>query len=109
MHRVPKPRKGYVDRGMLFRAYPTYDQVEKIESMQPSLRACWNWLVHRIEEPLRAREAKAVHDGLIEPSIPRPDYRGLRPEEAQKAKQEWIVKCEDRRRRLYALDLPVQW
>lgn len=107
--KVPVPPPGYVDRGMVMPAYPTPEQVAKIEAMQPSLRACWNWLVSRIEEPLKAREAKAVREGLIEPPIPRPCYEGLQPEEAKALKQKYAEKCKDRSKRLFDLDLPIQW
>ena len=105
----PKPREGYVDRGMVFRAYPTYDQVQKIEAMQPSLRACWNWLVSRTEEVLQAREAKAMREGLLPPPVPRPRYDGLQPEDAKVLRQEYIEKCKERRKQIFDLPIPVEW
>ncbi len=90
-------------------AYPTEEQVQKMEAMQPSLRAAWNWLVSRIEEPLRAKEARAMREGLLPPAIPRPDYKGMEPEQAKTAKQEYIQQCIDRRKQIFGLNITVQW
>ncbi len=107
--KAPPPRPGYVDRGMVMPAYPTEEQVQKMEAMQPSLRAAWNWLVSRIEEPLKAAEAKAARDGILPPAIPRPDYKGMEPEQAKAAKQEYIQHCADRRKQIFDLSIPIEW
>ncbi len=107
--KAPPPRPGYVDRGMTMPAYPTEEQVRKMEAMQPSLRAAWNWLVSRIEEPLKAKEARAMREGLLPPAIPRPDYKGMEPDQAKAAKKEYIVQCVDRQAKIFNLKIPVEW
>jgi hypothetical protein len=107
--KAPEARQGYADRGMVFPAYPTEDQVAKIEAMQPSLRAAWNWLVSRIEDPLKAHEAKLVRDGLLPPAIPRPEYSGLQPEEAKTRKQEYTEACRKRRQEIFNSPVKVEW
>lgn len=104
-----KPPLGYVDRGMLMPAYPTPEQIDKINAMQPSLRACWNWLVSRIEEPLRAKEAAAVRSGLVSPPVVKPDYTGMNPDTASETKHKYIQECTVRRKRIFELGPPVQW
>lgn len=105
----PKPPKGYIDRGMVLRAYPTYGQVQKIEAMQPSLRACWNWLVSRTEEVLQARDAKLVREGLMPDPIPKPNYNGLPPEEAKVLRKQYRQQCSDRRKQIFEIPVPVEW
>ncbi len=105
----PKPRPGYVERGVLVPAYPTPEQTLKIQSLQPSLRACWNWLVWRIEEPIQAREAKAIHDGLISPRIVEPRRDNSSYEEYLSLRKEWAQACQDRHIKLLQLNLPVEW
>ncbi len=107
--KAPPPRPGYVDRGMVMPAYPTEEQVQKMEAMQPSLRAAWNWLVSRIEEPLRAAEAKANKQGILPPSIVRPNYKEMDNDQAKSAKQEYKQRCMDRRIKISALGIPVDW
>src|SRR5687767_3396310 len=107
--KASKARQGYVDRGMSFPAYLTGSQVNGYWSMQPSLRAAWNWLVSRIEEPLKAREAKAVREGLVPPAIPKPCYDGIEPEEAKALKQKYTEECKNRRKKIFELPIPVEW
>lgn len=90
-------------------AYPTEAQVQALEAMQPSLRAAWNWMVFRIEEPLKAKEARAMREGLLPPAIPRPDYQGMEPDAAKAAKQEYIDQCVERRKKIFDLKIPIEW
>ncbi len=106
---APKPRDGYVCSGMTMPAYPTEEQVQTIEAMQPSLRSAWNWMVSRIEEPLLAKEARAIREGAIAAAIPRPNYKGMRPDQAKAAKQNYVALCIQRRVNILALDIPVEW
>jgi len=108
MRLSPLP-EGYVNKGLLMAAYPTYDQVQKIEAMQPSLKACWNWLVSRIEEVLKAKEARAMREGLLPAPVPKPNYDGLQPEQSRALKQEYSDKCKERRKQIFDLPIPVEW
>jgi hypothetical protein len=107
--KAPPPREGYSDRGMVLAAYPTEDQIQAMEAMQPSLRAAWNWLVSRVESVLEATEAKALRDGLIPAPVPRPEYKGMEPDQAKLAKQEYIKSCQERRKKIFDLKIPVEW
>lgn len=107
--KAPKSPEGYVDRGMLFRAYPTEEQVAKIEAMQPSLRAAWNWLVSRIEEPLKAHDAKLCREGLLPPAIPKPAYSGLAPEESKARRIEYHEACAKRRQEIFKSPVKPEW
>jgi hypothetical protein len=107
--KAPPPREGYSDRGMVLAAYPTEDQVQAMEAMQPSLRAAWNWLVSRVESVLEATEAKALRDGLIPSPVPRPEYKGMESDQAKLAKQEYIRSCQERRKKIFDLKIPVEW
>lgn len=107
--KVESPPPGYQERGMLFRAYPTDEQVAKMEAMQPSLRAVWNWLVSRIEEPLAAKDAKLVREGLMPPPVPKPDYSGLPPHESEARKQEYRAACSKRRQEIFNSPVKVEW
>jgi transposase len=108
MH-APKPREGYIDRGMKFPAYPTEKQIIKSDFIQPSLRAAWNWMVSRIEEPIKALEARAMREGLLPPSVSRPCYAGLNPDEAKTLKHKFITDCRDRQNKIFGLPLSVEW
>jgi len=107
--KAPPPRPGYRDYGLVAAAYPTVGQQIAMSDMQPSLRAAWNWLCHRIEEPLAAKEAKAIREGLMPPAIQRPDYSGLEPEVAKSLKEEYRQQCIERRKKIFELPIPVEW
>lgn len=58
--------EGYQYRGMVIRLYPTQSQIEQFRIQQNSLRVCWNWLVGRKEEVIKAAEAWCVRNGFID-------------------------------------------
>lgn len=90
-------------------AYPTTEQIQVMEAMQPSLRSAWNWLVSRQEISIQAAEAKASRDGILPPIVQRPVYKGLDPDLAKALKQNYIEACKQRRKQIFDLKIPVQW
>jgi hypothetical protein len=107
--KAPSPRPGYRDYGLVGAAYPLDSQEILLGDMQPSIIAAWNWMCHRVEEVLEAREARAVREGLMPPAIPRPDYSGLEPEAAKVLKEAYRQQCAERREKIFDLPIPVEW
>lgn len=81
-------KPGHEVRGLMIRLYPTKDQEQTLTLLENDLRSCWNWLVNQTEEVLKVREAYAVRYGLVGPRPVRPDYSGMEPCEAKKAKED---------------------
>lgn len=107
--KAPSARPGYHDRGLIMSAYPTSDQTVVANTLQPSIRSAWNWMVYRVESVLQAKDARAVRERLIDPPIPKPNYKGLEPAQAKAHKIKYKQECADRRIKIFKLGIPVEW
>jgi putative transposase len=85
-------------RGYRIRIYPDQATKEKLHVLERDLRRAWNWLVNMTgydsnNDASRAKQAYAVREGLIGPRPCAPNYHGMSPDEAKKAKDAHYEAC----------------